>query len=74
MKLSLEPRIERPDDVYELLLLLHDGLSREASERAMARLVLILANHIGDYDVISEAVQAARATQSDTGSVEPRPT
>jgi hypothetical protein len=37
----------------------HDGLSKEESEAFNARLILILANHVGDSDVLTEALRAA---------------
>ena len=48
------------DTFYEQLLDAHDGLSREASELLNARLILLLANQIGDGDVLAECIQAAR--------------
>ncbi len=48
------------DDFYELLIDGHAGLSDEDSERMNARLVLLLANHIGDLRVLREAIAAAR--------------
>ena len=52
------------DDFYELLIAGHAGLSDEDSERMNARLVLLLANHIGDLHVLREAVAAARPDTS----------
>ena len=49
------------DDFYDLLIEGHRGLSDEQSELMNARLVLLLANHIGDLRVLREAVAAARA-------------
>jgi hypothetical protein len=40
----------------------HNGLSDEQSEAFNARLILLLANHIGDLRVLREALQAARQT------------
>ena len=48
------------DDFYEALIETHRGLSDEQSELVNARLVLLLANHIGDLPVLREALQAAR--------------
>jgi hypothetical protein len=61
-KLRRDLAIARPDDVYNLLVDAHKGLSREQSEALNARLVLLLANHIGDEAVLREAVEAARKT------------
>jgi hypothetical protein len=50
----------RGDDVYEALIRAHEGLSDAESHRLNARLVLILANHIGDLAVLQEALARAR--------------
>jgi Protein of unknown function (DUF2783) len=49
------------DDFYEMLIEGHRGLSDEQSELMNARLVLLLANHVGDLRVLREAIAAARA-------------
>ncbi len=51
----------RGDDVYAALIEAHRGLSHEESSRLNARLVLLLANHIGDAHVVLEAIAKARA-------------
>ena len=48
------------DDFYEALIEAHNGLTDEQSEALKARLILVLANHIGDLSVLREALQAAR--------------
>ncbi|WP_108881423.1 DUF2783 domain-containing protein [Anderseniella sp. Alg231-50] len=48
------------DDFYADLLNAHDGLSDEESQAFNARLILILANHIGNPDVLKQALLAAR--------------
>jgi hypothetical protein len=48
------------DDFYENLIDAHQGLSDEQSEALNARLILLLANHIGDLTVLREALQKAR--------------
>ena len=50
------------DEFYEQLIDAHNGLSDEQSEAVNARLILLLANHIGDLRVLREALQAARQT------------
>lgn len=57
--LNLEPNISSPDDFYEALIRLHSELGEEESAAANARLVLLLANHIGDFDVLKEAIRLA---------------
>jgi hypothetical protein len=59
MKLNTEPNIERPDDFYQELIDLHRDLTEEESRQVNARLILLLANHIGDADVLHEAMAAA---------------
>ena len=59
MKLNTEPNIERPDDFYEALIDLHRDLTEEQSRQLNARLILLLANHIGDMEVLGEAMKAA---------------
>ncbi len=49
------------DDFYEALIETHRGLSDAQSQLVNARLVLLLANHIGDLRVLREALAAARA-------------
>ncbi len=49
------------DDFYEQLIATHQGLSDEQSRLVNARLVLLLANHIGDLHVLGQALAAARA-------------
>ena len=56
------PNLRDPDGFYAALVTAHQSLSDEASELLNARLVLILANHIGDPDVLREALTLARAT------------
>lgn len=52
------------DDVYEALIEAHAGLSDDDSAALNARLVLLLANHIGDLGVIREALEAVRTDSS----------
>ena len=59
MKLNTEPNIGRPDDFYEALIDLHRGLTEEQSRQINARLILLLANHIGDMEVLAQAMKAA---------------
>lgn len=58
--LRVEPRLERGDDFYEALVEMHRDLDEEQSRLANARLVLLLSNHIGDADVLGEAMRIAR--------------
>ena len=60
MRLNTEPNIASPDDFYEALIDLHRGLSDEQSALVNAKLVLLLANHVGDAGVLRAAMAAAR--------------
>jgi hypothetical protein len=57
--LTLSANIARPDDFYARLLSLHEGLDAQESRVVNARLILILANHIGDESLLSEALELA---------------
>jgi len=70
--LNTQPNFGRPaeryrqaytpgDDFYEMLIAGHQGLSDAQSELMNARLVILLANHIGDLNVLREAIDRARA-------------
>jgi hypothetical protein len=48
------------DDFYAALMAAHEGLSLEESARLNARLVLILANLVGDLDTLKQALAAAK--------------
>ena len=58
--LRTETAFDKPDDFYELLIAAHRGLSDEQSAMVNAKLILLLANHIGDLDVIREALDHAK--------------
>ena len=71
MPLQLQPNLSEPgqryfrdfspgDDFYEALIEAHRDLADEDSERLNARLILLLANHIGDIAVLKEALALAR--------------
>jgi hypothetical protein len=59
--LNLEPNIADMDAFYERLIDTHNGLSDADSQMVNAKLVLLLANHIGDMDVLIEAFAKARS-------------
>lgn len=59
MALNTTPNIPDPDGFYAELLNAHEGLSDDDSIAFNARLILILANHIGDHAVLTEALAAA---------------
>lgn len=71
MALNTQPNLFEPgkryfrafspgDDFYEMLIEAHRDLSDEQSEMLNARLILLLANHIGDISVLREAMKIAR--------------
>ncbi|MGP1355724.1 DUF2783 domain-containing protein [Roseicyclus sp.] len=51
----------RGDDVYDALLEAHEGLDEAGSRALNARLVLLLANRIGDADEVREIIATARS-------------
>lgn len=60
--LNTEPNLRDFDALYEALIDSHRDLSTAQSHEMNAKLVLMLANHIGDIDVLREAMKRARAT------------
>jgi len=60
MNLQTEPNLEAPDAFYEALIDTHRDLSEAQSQALNARLVLLLANHIGRLDVLQQALKTAR--------------
>jgi hypothetical protein len=58
--MKTESQFTDADAFYEQLLEAHEGLSREQSELVNARLVLLLANQIGDATVLKQCIDAAR--------------
>ncbi len=59
-KLHTEPRIDDPDDFYAGLIALHNGLSPEQSQKLNSKLVLLMANQIGDRAVLDEILDIFR--------------
>lgn len=60
MKTTLN--LQDADGFYEQLLDAHQGLSKDQSELLNARLILLLANQVGDAKVLKACVEAARET------------
>jgi hypothetical protein len=58
MKTALN--LQDADTFYEQLLDAHQGLTREQSELLNARLILLLANQVGNAQVLRECIEAAR--------------
>ncbi len=61
MRLRTDNNLASPDDFYEALIALHRDLDDETSQLVNARLILLLANHIGDAEALAEAMEKARA-------------
>ena len=57
--LNIEPNMNNFDAFYEALIDTHRDLSPAKSHQVNAKLVLLLANHIGDLDVLKDAMQRA---------------
>ncbi len=60
MPLITEPHLDAPDPFYEALIDTHRDLTEPQSHALNARLVLLLANHIGQHEVLLQALKAAR--------------
>ncbi|MGO3931198.1 DUF2783 domain-containing protein [Rhodopseudomonas pseudopalustris] len=58
--LSTRSNFTDPDAAYRMIVEAHRGVSDEQSAALDAALVLILANHIGDLDLLREAVTLAK--------------
>ncbi|WP_423970155.1 DUF2783 domain-containing protein [Aurantiacibacter gilvus] len=57
--MKLEPNLEDPDAIYEKLIAMLESQEPNMAMRLCARLVLLLANHVGDKGVIDEAIDRA---------------
>ena len=60
MALNTEPNIAQPDDFYQALIDAHSGLTEAQSAALNARLILLLANQVGDLETLRAAIAAAR--------------
>jgi Protein of unknown function (DUF2783) len=68
MTLITDAHLSAPDDFYEALIDAHRDLPIADSQALNARLVLLLANHIGELDVLTQALAAARASGAPTAN------
>jgi hypothetical protein len=59
-KLILSPNLDNADGFFDALARAHDGLEKPTSDAFNARLIFLLANHIGDNEVLIEALEAAQ--------------
>ncbi|MEO0413113.1 MAG: DUF2783 domain-containing protein [Pseudomonadota bacterium] len=64
-QLTTTSSFQKPDDVYQMIIDAHSGLSDDESMRFNAKLILLLANHIGDTRVLAQAIAAARQARRD---------
>jgi hypothetical protein len=62
MPLRRESNLQDADALYADIIDAHTGLSMEESAALNARLVLLLANHIGDRGIVGEALMTARTS------------
>jgi hypothetical protein len=58
--MQTEPNLSDPDGFYERLIEAHAGLDDDESTALDARLILLLANQVGDAAVLTECIAAAR--------------
>ena len=68
--LNTEPNLGSPDDFYDALIGMHRGLTDVQSALVNAKLILLLANHIGDSGVLHAAMAAAREDITPEGGVQ----
>jgi hypothetical protein len=59
-KLITENRFPDPDVAFRLIVEAHRGLTEDESKALNAKLVLLLANHVGDVAVLKEALEIAK--------------
>ncbi|RAI57362.1 DUF2783 domain-containing protein [Roseicella frigidaeris] len=71
--LNTDLNLAAPDDVYEALVALHRDLTPEQSRLVNAKLILLLANHVGDAEVLRQAMAKARAGIAPAGRDGTRP-
>jgi hypothetical protein len=62
-ELILEPNLSNTDDFYQMLIDMHQGLDDAESQAVNAKLILLLANHIGDLRVLAQAMDIARTAK-----------
>jgi hypothetical protein len=69
--LYTNPNFVKPDEIYARLISAHEGLTEQQSHAMNARLVLLLMNHVGDQEVIEEAILAARSSMRTSAKASP---
>jgi hypothetical protein len=68
MPLVTSPNLVAADAVYAALVAAHRGRDAESSAALNARLILLLANHIGDGSIVIDAIHRAAEPTSETGA------
>ncbi len=63
-KMCTEANIDDPDDFYARLIALHQDLDSDQSQAVNAKLILLMANQIGDRKVLNEILLAASTAQT----------
>jgi len=58
-QLNTARNIDNPDNIYQMLMDLHEGCDQEETNLRNAKLILTLINHIGDEQIIARAIQIA---------------
>jgi len=69
-RLTTAAHFEAADDFYQALIEVHQGLVPDESHALNARLVLVLANHIGSMSVLREALMAVKQGHTDANLTE----
>ena len=67
-KLDTRSRFPDPDAAFRLLIEAHRGRTPEDGARLNAKLVLLLANHVGDIEVLRDAVRVAQEADARPGT------
>lgn len=65
-KLRVENRLTAPDELYARLIEAYRDLDETESHKLSAKLILLLANHVGDPEVFEEALAIARGEAGDS--------
>jgi hypothetical protein len=66
-RLITTPNLTHHDELYEMLIELHRGLDDNRSAIVNAKLIMLLLNHVGDEEVIREALRIAREESARSG-------
>lgn len=64
MSLNLKANLSKPDNVYNRLIDMQRDLSEDEVQMMNAKLILLLANHIGEEALLFEAMDLAKPTES----------